>query len=133
MLKSVRRYFQTLLLFLMVCLHLIELGQKGLQGLVGCSTRSIQVKTGTILNQNYRAGNPNHAAIPLGDSRSEPTVIFWGIENENGIYITNDFEAVIPDKYNNKYAVPGTSSWYLMVRDSSKKLVNSNYQVKFVP
>jgi len=81
--KSMRRGFQTLLLFLMACLHLIELEQKGLQGLVGCSTLSIQVKTGTILNRNYTAGNPRHASIPLGDSSGEPTVLFLGIENEN--------------------------------------------------
>ena len=118
-----RKYFQTLLLFLMVCLHLIELGQKGLQGLVGCSTLSIQVKTGTILNRNYMDPNPHYASIPLGDSRDQPTVLFLGIKNKNGVYEKIDFNSVI------NY----TSGWYVLVSDRDKYFSGRNYQVKFVP
>ena len=131
--KSVWRCLQTLLLFLMVCLHVIEIGQKGPQGLVGCSTLSIQVKTGTILKRNYTDGNPRHASIPLGDSSGEPTVLFLGIENKNGVYTKIDFSSVIRGKYNSKYAVRGTSGWYILVADRDQGLVRSNYQVKFVP
>ena len=133
MLKSMWRRSRDPLLILMFCLRFMELGQKGPQGLVGCSTLSVQVETGTILNRNYTDGNPQHATIPLGDSRSEPTVLFLGIENANGVYTKIDFSSVIRGRYNSKYAVPGTSGWYILVADRDKDRINSNYQVKFVP
>ena len=131
--KSMRRRLHILLLFLMVCLHVIEIKQKGLQGLVACSTLSVQVKTGTILNRNYTDANPDFASIPLGDSPSEPTVLFLGIENKNGVYTKIDFSSVIRGGDNSKFTVPGTRGWYILVPDRDKDRVNSNYQVKFIP
>jgi hypothetical protein len=92
----------------------------------------VQVETGTILNRNYTDGNPRHASVPLGDSFSEPTVLFLGIENENGVYTAIDFSSVIWGGRNSDYSVPGTSGYYVLVYDRSKNLVGSNYQVKFL-
>ena len=132
--KSMLRFSLDLTLILMLCVRLIELDQKGPQGLVGCSTLSVQVKTGTILNRNYTDANPDFASIPLGDSSSgEPTVLFLGIENKNGVYTKIDFSSVIWGGHKSKYAVPGTSGWYILVPDRDKDRAGSNYQVKFVP
>ena len=106
-------------------------GERGFQGPPGADL-SVQVETGTILNRNYRDGNPRHASIPLGDAFSEPTVLFLGIENENGVYTRIDFSSIIWGGSNRDYSVPGTSGWYILVYDRSKDLVGSNYQVKFV-
>ncbi len=106
-------------------------GPAGLQGQAGADLY-VQVATGTILNRNYTDGNPRHAAIPLGDAFSEPTVLFLGIENENGVYNTIPFNAIIWGGSNSDYSVPGTSGWYILVYDRSKDLVGSNYQVKFL-
>ena len=93
----------------------------------------IQVVEGTILNQNYRSANSRFASIPVGSSlREEPTILFLGIENDNGIYSKIDFSSVIWGGSDEDYAVPGTEGWYILVYDRWKDLVGSNYQVKFV-
>ena len=112
-------------------------GPHGRQGEDG-STLWVQVDTGTILNRNYTDGNPDFASIPVGElpglfERSiEPTVLFLGIENDNGVYNRIDFSSVIWGGSGSDYSVPGTSGWYVLVYDRSKDLVGSNYQVKFV-
>ena len=106
-------------------------GPRGRQGEDG-STLWVQIETGTILNRNYTDGNPRFASIPLANSGIEPTVLFLGIENENGVYIRIDFSSVIWGGSGSDYSVPGTSGWYILVSDRSKDLVSSNYQVKFV-
>ena len=93
----------------------------------------IQVVEGTVLNRNYRSGNPRYASIPVGSSlRGEPTILFLGIENENGVYTKIDFSSVIWGGDSESHAVPGTEGWYILVYDRWKDLVGSNYQVKFV-
>ncbi|MXW77807.1 MAG: hypothetical protein F4Z57_02235 [Gemmatimonadetes bacterium] len=106
-------------------------GPRGRQGEDG-STLWVKVDTGTILNRNYTDGNPYWVSIPLANSGTEPTVLFLGIENENGIYNRIDFSSVIWGGSGSDYSVPGTSGWYILVYDRSKDLVGSNYQVKFV-
>ena len=106
-------------------------GERGFQGPPG-DDLSVQIVTGTILNRNYTDGNPNHASLPLGDAFGEPTVLFLGIENVNGVYNKIDFSAVIWGGRNSDYAVPGTGGWYVLVYDPNKGRVGSNYQVKFV-
>ena len=106
-------------------------GERGFQGPPG-DDLSVQVETGTILNRNYTDANPSHAAIPLANSGIEPTVLFLGIENDNGVYDRIFFSAVIWGGDNDRFTVPGTSGWYLLVLDSSRAFVGSNYQVKFV-
>lgn len=103
-------------------------GERGPQG----PTLSVQVETGTILNRNYTDGNPHWASIPLGNAFGEPTILFLGIENENGVYNAIDFESVIWGGSNSDYSVPGTSGWYVLVYDRYKNRVGSNYQVKFL-
>ena len=107
------------------------MGPTGRQGPAGVDL-SVQVETGTILNRNYTDGNPRHASIPLGDDFGEPTVLFLGIENENGVYTRIDFSSIIWGGRGGEYSVPGTSGYYVLVYDRSKDLVGSNYQVKFV-
>ena len=95
----------------------------------------VQVETGTILNRNYTDGNPRHASIPLSPFilfGNEPTVLFLGIKNDNGVYTKIDFASVIWGGSNSDFTVPGTSGWYALVYDRSKDLVGENYQVKFV-
>lgn len=106
-------------------------GPTGRQGPAGVDL-SVQVETGTILNRNYTDGNPSFASIPLGDDFGEPTVLFLGIENVNGVYNRIDFSSIIRGGRNSDYSVPGTSGYYVLVYDRSKDLVGSNYQVKFV-
>lgn len=109
-----------------------EQGERGRQGEPGQSF--VQIETGTILNRNYTEGNPEHATIPLGGGflDGEPTVLFWGIENENGVYVLKTFESVIWGGSDSDYSVLGTSGWYLLVYDRRRNLIGSNYQVKFV-
>ena len=106
-------------------------GPTGSQGPSGVDL-SVQVETATILNRNYTEGNSNFASIPLGDSFGEPTVLFLGIENENGVYSRIEFSGIIWGGSDSDYSVPGTSGWYVLVFDRDKDLVGSNYQVKFV-
>lgn len=89
--------------------------------------------TGTILNKHYTPANPSFASIPLTESGPEPTVLFFGIENPNGVYARADWSGVIWGGDDEEYTVPGTRGWYLMVLDTRKELVQSNYQVKLVP
>jgi len=108
-------------------------GPRGLQGLQG-PTLDIQVKTGTILNSNYTVANPSFASIPLASSGTEPTILFFGIENPNGVYAPSHEEhvGVIWGGTDSDYTVPGTKGWYAITPDQSKNLLNANYQVKFV-
>ena len=109
-------------------------GPQGPQGPQGPASPAleVQVATGTILNRNYTEMNPHHASIPLSPFGNEPTVLFLGIENENGVYYQIDFSSVIWGGSNSDYSVPGTSGWYALVYDRYKERVSSNYQVKFV-
>lgn len=113
-------------------------GRDGIDGEDGEDGRDgidlwIQVIEGTILNRNYRSGNPDFASIPVGSSlKGEPTILFFGIENENGVYGKTDFSAIIWGGDSESHAVPGTEGWYVLVYDWRKNLVGSNYQVKFV-
>lgn len=84
------------------------------------------------MNWNYTDANSHAASIPLANSGIEPTVLFLGIENENGVYNRINFAAVIWGGDNDRFTVPGTSGWYVLVSDRDKDLVGSNYQVKFV-
>ena len=95
-------------------------------------TLSVQVETGTILNRNYTKAEPRYAFLPLVDDGNEPAVLFLGIENENGFYERIDFTGVAWGRSGSDSAVPGTSGWYVVVYDRRKKLVGSNYQVKFL-
>ena len=114
------------------------IGEKGERGTAGEDGRDgidlwIQVVEGTILNRNYRSANSRFASIPVGSSlREEPTILFLGIENDNGVYSKIDFSSVIWGGSDEDYAVPGTEGWYILVYDRWKDLVGSNYQVKFV-
>ena len=108
-------------------------GPAGPEGLPG-SALQVQVATGTILNQNYTERNPSSASIPLAAGGPEPTVLFFGLENANGVYeryIDPFGDAVIWGE-SEGFTVPGTSGWYTLVSDADKNLVNSNYQVKFI-
>lgn len=61
------------------------IGPQGPQGPQGTALE-VQVIEGTILNRNYTEGNPHGPAIPLSSSWGQPTVLFFGIENDNGVY-----------------------------------------------
>jgi hypothetical protein len=105
--------------------------------LVGCEnpigpSLEIQIVTGTILNKNYTESNSKFASIPLVRSGEEPTILFFGIENSNGIYVRTEIYSVIWGGDNAKFTVPGTSGYYLLVSDRNKSYVNTNYQVKFL-
>lgn len=109
-----------------------EDGRNGRDGKDGADLW-IQVVEGTILNRNYRPRNEDFAAIPVGSQwRGEPTILFFGIENDNGVYTKIDFSSIIWGGSNEDYAVPGTEGWYILVYDRWKEIVGSNYQVKFV-
>ena len=105
-------------------------GPQGPQGPSGASLE-VQIKTGTIINRNYTEGNPDFVSIPLSPSRSEPTVLFLGIENQNGVFVTEQFSSVIWGG-EDTHAVPGTSGWYALIPDRNKDLLNRAYQVKFI-
>lgn len=124
---------QALILSLLVSLAACEgpegpIGPQGPQG----TALEVQVIEGTILNRNYTEGNPSHASIPLSSSWSEPTVLFFGIENNNGVYYWVDFSSVIWGGANEEFTVPSTSGYYLLIYDPSKNWVGENYQVKFI-
>ena len=106
-------------------------GERGLQGEPGPALEVQEIKE-TVLNRNYTEGNPRIASIPLGVHSSEPTVLFFGIENQNGVFSRFEFSSVIWGRRDSEYSVPGTSGYYLLVYDPDKELVGSNYQVKFV-
>ena len=120
-------------IFLVLCISCEGLrGPMGPQGPAGVDLW-VEVKEGTILSYNYTEGNPHAASIPLGDHSFEPIVLFLGIENENGVYRRIDFSAVIYGGSDSNYAVRGTSGYYVLVYDPNQDLVQSNYQVKFIP
>lgn len=110
-------------------------GPRGERGSPGRDGTSIQIeeRTGTILNHNYTENNPNAVSIPLGRLRSEPVVIFLGIENPNGVFIqTDSFVGIIWGGDDPDFTVPGTEGYYGLVTDPFKSLLQSNYQVKFL-
>ncbi len=106
-------------------------GPEGPQGPSGASLQ-VQVNTGTILNRNYTERNPSYASIPLSSSGAEPTVLFFGYENQNGVYIQVEHTAVIWGTPESGTSVSGTSGWHALIRDSSKSFRNRAYQVKFI-
>jgi hypothetical protein len=108
-------------------------GSTGPEGAPG-SALQVQVTTGTILNPNFTERNPSSASIPLAAGGPEPTVLFFGIENPNGVYerYIDPFGDSIIWGESEGFTVPGTSGWYMLVSDENKDLVNSNYQVKFI-
>ena len=107
-------------------------GPQGPRGLPG-QCIAIETLTGTVYNKNYTKKNPRFASIPLwGNHDQEPVVLFFGIENNNGIFIKTEFGAVIWSGYNEDHTVPGTRGWHMLVHDRSKRLRGSNYQVKFI-
>ena len=111
-----------------------EQGEAGERGPVGATGQTLQIDvvSGTVLNQNYTDANPNSASIPLVSRGEEPTILFFGIENANGVYVKTEWNAVIWGGTNADFTVPGTSGYYLLVSDRNNALVNANYQVKFV-
>ena len=108
-------------------------GPPGAQGPEGPAW-SVETVTGTILNQNYTEANPDFASIHIASTGSEPTVLSFGIENENGVYLNTNppYYAVVWGGENTNLAVSGTSGWYFLVEDQRKELVGENYQLKFV-
>lgn len=125
------------LIFLGLLVSLVACeGPEGPEGPQGPQGPALQVQAieGTILNRNYTEGNPSHASIPLSPSGDEPTVLFFGTENDNGVYNSHSLvsSAVIWGGQNSKWAVPSTSGWYLLVYNRNKDLVGENYQVKFI-
>jgi len=103
-------------------------GPQGPQGVAG----TVITKTGTIYNSNYTTANPYWASIPLAESGSEPIVLFFGVENANGVFDNYGFESVIWGGTNSSYTVPGTTGWYALVYDRYKTLATKRYQVKFM-
>ena len=93
---------------------------------------AIKVVEGTILNRNYTDANPLCASIPLLSGGDQPIVVFFGIENANGFYAAEGFSSVIWGGPDPDFTVEGTSGWYLLVPDFSKRLVSTNYRVKFL-
>ena len=93
---------------------------------------AIKVVEGTILNRNYTDANPQFASIPLLSGGDQPIVVFFGIENANGFYTAEGFSSVIWGGSDPDFTVEGTSGWYLLAPDFSKRLVSSNYRVKFL-
>ena len=110
------------------------MGPEGAQGPQGPSGASLQVQvnTGSILNRNYTEANPAFVSIPLSPFGEEPTVLFLGIENVNGVFEMRQFPAVIWAGDSEDHVVPGTSGWYALIRDPDKDLLNRAYQVKFI-
>lgn len=108
-------------------------GPAGPKGDTG-PTLEVQVKTGTILSGNYTEANSSFVSIPLASSGTEPTVLFLGIQNENGVYDAHPMEdmGVIWGGTEARFTVPGTRGWYALFPDRLKSLTNANYQVKFV-
>ena len=106
-------------------------GPKGEKGEPG-ETLAVQVVTGTILNRNYTDGNPDFASIPVANAGEEPTILFLGIENANGVFNRTDYSGVIWGGTGGEFAVPGSSGYYVLVHDPDKDFVSANYQVKFV-
>ncbi len=111
-------------------------GPPGEQGLPGLDL-DVESLEETVLNQNYTKRNPHHISVPLGDSLGiEPVVLFFGIENENGVFVaplqSSYGVSVIWGGDDADTVVPGTRGWYYLVPDKTKRLLKSNYQIKFV-
>ena len=126
-----------LLAVLVACEGRVE-EQKG-RGLRGTAERDsavlrIEVVKGTILNRNYTEGNRRFASIPLSNSPSEPTVLSFGVENDDGVYVMQpDFPVIVISRYKGDLSISGYEGWwYAVVPDRKKELVGSNYRVKFV-
>ena len=96
-------------------------GPAGTTGFTGAAGR-VSIREGTILTRNYRELNPDFASLLVNAARSpEPTVLFVGIENENGVFNRVEWSSVIWD-----------SAWYVLLYDRRGDLVGRNYRLKFL-
>ena len=107
-------------------------GPEGPAGPAG-PTLAVREVEGTILNQNYRPGNENFAALPLSiGAGSEPVILDAAIENANGVWARTAWASVIWAGDNLDFAVPGHSGWHVLIEDPGQGLVNRNYRVRFI-
>ena len=130
------KYIWTALVFCFSCGNLEgPIGPQGPAGPAGRDGRDlhIEIREGTIISYNFTEANPAFASIPLGEHAFEPIVLFFGVENENGVFTRIDYSGVIYGGDDSEYTVRGTTGYYLLVYDSNKTLLQSNYQVKFIP
>ncbi len=106
-------------------------GPVGPQGFSGLDIR-VETLTGTVRNGNYTEANIRYASIPLGGFSNEPAVLFFGVENANGVFVNTGFSSVIWGGSDTDYTVPGTRGWYMLILDSQKLLIEKKYQVKLI-
>lgn len=109
-------------------------GPRGSTGPAGKDGEDLAIREvkGTILSKNWTAGNPSHAAIYLCNCLSEPTVLFVGVENSNGVFDNTAWAAVIYGTASSDYSYDGKTGYYALVYDNLKTNLQKNYKVRFV-
>jgi len=107
-------------------------GPQGPKGLQGTDGLEVSVTTGTIYNVNYTKGNPSYVSINLSSATNNHTVLFFGIENLNKVYVKNDWSSTIYSSGSDDYSVNGVSGYYLLCYDQYKSLATKKYQIKYI-
>lgn len=94
----------------------------------------VHTKEGSIAHKSYAEWSLQNVAIFLSDSGDpEPIVLFFGVEDENGLYIRSDFLAVVSVVLRPGGAlISSESAWYLLVSDPKKELLGASYKIKFI-
>ncbi len=94
---------------------------------------SILSSTGTILAKNYTVGNPAYAALRICNCPTEPTVLFVGIENVNGVMTNTSWSGIGYSAGSDDYSVDGLAGYYVLVPDPNKAELQKNYKIKYSP
>lgn len=89
----------------------------------------IHKKRGSITNQNYATWSPGYVSIWLNTEMQEPTALFFGLQNEDGYYMSSDFSYITFLFDDSRFSHSG---WYLLVFDPKKELLGSSYEIRFI-